>query len=141
MKNTHGETVDLDDSQSLTASDFEVLNSENFFDKINDVFTSKPHLNPRLPNHAHQNHGRRERANKSVASQISREASVDIGSIIHKSQMNLSHNLGLNSQDTAAIQLLKQQQVPLEIDTLTGLPKFPAFDKNMNYLDEYWNMY
>ena len=55
--------------------------------------------------------------------------------------MNLSHNLGLNSQDTAAIQLLKQAQMPLEIDALTGLPKFPAFDKNINYLDEYWNMY
>lgn len=27
-----------DETQSLTASDFEVLNSENFFDKINDAF-------------------------------------------------------------------------------------------------------
>ena len=26
-----------EDSRSLTASDFEVLNSENFFDKINDA--------------------------------------------------------------------------------------------------------
>ena len=26
------------DSESLTANDFELLNSENFFDKINDAF-------------------------------------------------------------------------------------------------------
>lgn len=29
-----------EDSRSLTASDFEVLNSENFFDKINDALQS-----------------------------------------------------------------------------------------------------
>jgi hypothetical protein len=29
---------DMDESSSLTASDFELLNSENFFDKFNDVF-------------------------------------------------------------------------------------------------------
>ena len=38
MKNGVVEGVDQEDTQSLTASDFEVLNSENFFDKINDVF-------------------------------------------------------------------------------------------------------
>lgn len=33
----------MEDSQSLTASDFDILNKENFFDSINDVFniTSK----------------------------------------------------------------------------------------------------
>ena len=30
--------IDEDDSESLTASDFEILNSENFFDRINDAF-------------------------------------------------------------------------------------------------------
>jgi hypothetical protein len=59
VKNGVEEDVALDDSQSLTASDFEVLNSENFFDKINDVFTSKPHLNSRPPNHAHQSQSKR----------------------------------------------------------------------------------
>jgi hypothetical protein len=29
---------DMDESSSLTASDFELLNSENFYDKFNDAF-------------------------------------------------------------------------------------------------------
>ncbi len=29
-----------DDSHSLTANDFEVLNSENFFDKVNDAYNA-----------------------------------------------------------------------------------------------------
>lgn len=33
-----GEPEDQEDTQSLTASDFECLNSENFYDKINDAF-------------------------------------------------------------------------------------------------------
>ncbi len=28
-----------------------------------------------------------------------------------------------------------------EADSVTGLPKMPAFDKNLNYMDEYWNIY
>ena len=28
-----------------------------------------------------------------------------------------------------------------EIDHATGLPKMPAYDKNLNYIDEYWNIY
>jgi hypothetical protein len=55
--------------------------------------------------------------------------------------MNLSHNHG-GSQDSAAIQLLRHAaHQPIEIDVATGLPKFPAFDKNTNYIDEYWNLY
>ena len=41
MKNVESEShdEDMEDSQSLTASDFDVLNKENFFDRINDAFT------------------------------------------------------------------------------------------------------
>ena len=41
MKNVENEShdEDMEDSQSLTASDFDVLNKENFFDRINDAFT------------------------------------------------------------------------------------------------------
>lgn len=54
------------------------------------------------------------------------------------SQINASH---MGSQDAVAIQMLKQANHPVEIDAATGLPKFPAFDKNTNYIDEYWNLY
>jgi hypothetical protein len=26
-------------------------------------------------------------------------------------------------------------------DPVTGLPKMPAYDKSLNYMDEYWNIY
>jgi len=28
-----------------------------------------------------------------------------------------------------------------EVDAATGLPKMPDFDHNLNYMDEYWNIY
>jgi hypothetical protein len=46
----------MDDSSSLTASDFELLNSECFFDKFNDAFqtltTKNAHTDKRHPSNA-----------------------------------------------------------------------------------------
>ena len=29
----------------------------------------------------------------------------------------------------------------VEVDCQTGVPRLPLFDKNINYVDEYWNIY
>lgn len=31
--------------------------------------------------------------------------------------------------------------VAVEIDPVTGMPKMPAYNNSINYMDEYWNMY
>ena len=51
--NIDGIDEEIDDTQSLTASDFEVLNKENFFDRINDAFTHSAMANkPKAPSAA-----------------------------------------------------------------------------------------
>ena len=27
------------------------------------------------------------------------------------------------------------------MDDMTGMPRLPEYDKNINYIDEYWNIY
>jgi hypothetical protein len=62
MKKQQVKDQDLDDTCSLTASDFEVLNSENFFDKINDAFQATSlnrnsiHDTKQSRNHSNKNH-------------------------------------------------------------------------------------
>jgi hypothetical protein len=41
---SEGERKEFEESRSLTESDFELLNSENFFERINDAFRDLPQL-------------------------------------------------------------------------------------------------
>jgi hypothetical protein len=93
-----------EDSISLTASDFELLNNDHFFEQMTDMFSQGKMTIPdiKLPSSKHS-----------------------------RSDLNRMRDL---SSDVSF-------KNPNEIEFPIGIPKLPPFDKNLNYQDEYWNIY
>ncbi|CDW78394.1 zinc c2h2 type family protein [Stylonychia lemnae] len=149
-----GKDEDFNDTQSLTASDFEVLNKENFFDRINDAFTFTSQIKNLNNNDNKPTISKNTRSSQQTARQRKEDSKVQavaqlsnltaISSYMSQSHKALNETSYQSSQnDLTAQALVKNSAFSLqfEVDQVTGLPKIPAYEKTLNYMDEYWNVY
>lgn len=143
-----GEISESEDEPSLTANDFEILGRDNFYERMSQAFSLA---------HKFQNKDLISIKPDSEKSKLKGEGGLLNSGNLLKSLLNKAHSSNLNdndssyssasqdcSKDTHALSKgvsFSALSLPFEKDEATGLPKMPEFDKQLNYFEEYWNVY